>query len=86
MAGKASVTDFIRQQPSQLRFIGQYQNSLITFKAMTTLYEKQDKRRGHFVISPAHSGKTTQSVDVLLKDIPFYTKDPTTLYFDQYFG
>ena len=74
MAGKASVTDFIRQQPSQLRFIGQYQNSLITFKAMTTLYEKQDKRRGHFVISPAHSGKTTQSVDVLLKDIPFYTK------------
>ena len=53
---------------------------LITFKAMTTLYEKQDKRRGHFVISPAHSGKTTQSVDVLLKDIPFYTKDPTTLF------
>lgn len=86
MNGSATIVDFCRQQPSQLRFIGQYQNSLLVYRQMTQEFKPLPKKRGHIIIGASNSGKTTAACQVLLKDKPFYVKDLTTVTFDQYCG
>ena len=86
MNGTSSIVDFCRQQPSQLRFIGQYQNSLLVYRQMTQEFKPLEKKRGHLIIAPSNSGKTTAACHILLKDKPFYVKDLTTVTFDQYCG
>lgn len=86
MSGNCSVAEFCRQQPSQLRFIGQYQSSLLVYKQMTRTFKPLPKKRGHLIVAPSNSGKTTAAVEVLLKGLDFYVKDLSTLTFDQYCG
>lgn len=84
--GTSTLAEFIQQQPSQLSFIEQYQNSLLIYKQMTHEFKPLPKKRGHIIIAPANSGKTTAACTFLLKDTPFYVKDLATVTFDQYCG
>lgn len=86
MNGSSTIVDFFRTQPSQLRFIGQYQNSLLVYKQMTHEFKPLPKKRGHLIIGSSNSGKTTAACNILLKNTPFYVKDLTTVTFDQYCG
>ena len=49
---------------------------------MTEQKKDLPKKRGHIIIAPPNTGKTTAAVRILLKNRPYYIKALKTLTFD----
>ena len=47
-------------------------------------YESLPKRRGHFIISPTNTGKTTAAISKFFKGGTYYIKDLSTVTVDGY--
>lgn len=84
MHGKIDLEAFMRQQPTRLPYLAQYEYAVNRLRPPIVQRTSQ-KKRGIFIWGLADAGKTTVALGIL-GGLAYYDKDPLTTTYDGYQG